>query len=84
MKKLITFSLAILFSSLISANETAPMNPDETAIIETSFHAIDADRDGVISMAEVEDKDALLTVFAQLDANQDGDLSVAEFSKFYE
>jgi Ca2+-binding EF-hand superfamily protein len=76
--------LASLFavSTFVSADEAVVPESIVPAAVEVSFEALDADQDGVVTLEEVKDNEALVDAFAELDLDQTGDLTASELSKF--
>ena len=82
MNKTLTLAFAVAFSSVVSANDTAPVDVNKVTAMETNFKSIDANLDGVISLAEVSDKEVLQLAFDDLDLDKNGELTEDEYNKF--
>lgn len=61
---------------------TMPMeHTDHDKMAATEFAALDKNKDGRLSKAEIPAKHAVAPHFGMLDANKDGNLSPAEYAK---
>jgi Ca2+-binding EF-hand superfamily protein len=69
MKKLLILGLCVLASTAVLADEELFMN-------------LDADSDGLISIAEAAVDSSVSAQFAELDTNKDGYLSPEEFANY--
>jgi Ca2+-binding EF-hand superfamily protein len=70
MTKLLLVLTVSLFSLAITAQEPAE-----------EVHALDVDKDGLISIEEAKQDPALSAIFKELDTNQDGFLSKQELAE---
>ncbi len=80
--KLILFTTAVIFSSVLLAGEDSESSMEEHS--QSSMQEMDADGDGQLSQEEVAANPELQKNWDSLDTNQDGNMSESEFSAFQE
>jgi hypothetical protein len=74
------FSAGASFAADTAGQKKAPAKP---AGGQTSFAALDDDRDGGISRTEASEKTQLLVDFDRIDLDRDDRLEPAEYASFY-
>jgi Ca2+-binding EF-hand superfamily protein len=73
-----TLRVSSAFVSLVLSAAVFAQDSESTA---PAFETIDADNNGFITPAEVQDNVELTAMFGELDANGDGQLSAEEYGK---
>lgn len=82
MKNSLILASLFAFSTFVTANEVAIPESIVPAAVEVSFEALDLDADGVVTLEEAKDNEALVDAFTELDLDLTGDLTAVELSKF--
>lgn len=82
MKNTLILTSLFAFSTLVSADEVVMPETIVPAAVEVSFETLDVDNNGVVTLEEAKDNEALVDAFSELDLDKTGDLTAIELSKF--
>jgi Ca2+-binding EF-hand superfamily protein len=85
MKKVIPLAIVTvaIFSNAFAQVAPGMPSDDSTSPAKATFEALDANKDGVISVPEAKASVTVTTAFATADKNGDGMLSRSEFDAYF-